>query len=43
MHSSLSHYVQRTLRAIEDCEDLEIVRSTLIGNEESKKLGEDAT
>ena len=43
MHSSLSHYVKRTLRAIEDCEDLEVVRSTLISNEEWKKLSEDAT
>jgi hypothetical protein len=42
MHSSLSRYVKRTLWAIEDCENLEIVRSTLISNEEWKKLGEDA-
>jgi hypothetical protein len=43
MHSSLSHYVKQTLWAIEGCEDLEIVRSTLISNEDWKKLGEDAT
>ena len=42
MHSSLSRYVKRTLWAIDDCENLEIVRSTLISNEEWKKLGEDA-
>ncbi len=42
MHSSLSRYVKRTLWAIDGCENLEIVRSTLISNEEWKKLGEDA-
>lgn len=42
LHSGLSHYVKQTLRAIKGCENLEIVRSTLISNEEWKKLGEDA-
>jgi hypothetical protein len=42
MHSGLSHYVKQTLWAIKGCCDLEIVRSTLISNEEWKKLGEDA-
>jgi hypothetical protein len=42
MHSGLSYYVKRTLWAIKGCSDLEIVRSTLISNEEWKKLGEDA-
>ena len=42
MYSGLSHYVKQTLRAIEGCKDLEIVRSTLISNEEWKELGEDA-
>jgi hypothetical protein len=42
MNSGLSHYVKQTLWAIKGCNDLEIVRSTLISNEEWKKLGEDA-
>jgi hypothetical protein len=42
MHSGLSYYVKQTLWAIKGCSDLEIVRSTLISNEEWKKLGEDA-
>lgn len=42
VHSGLSHYVKQTLWAIKGCKDLEIVRSTLISNEEWKKLGEDA-
>jgi len=42
MHSSLSRYVKRILRSIRDCEDLKIVRSTLISNEEWKERGEDA-
>jgi hypothetical protein len=32
----------RTLRAIEGCSSLDIVRSTLISNEEWKALGEDS-
>jgi len=35
--------VKRTLRAIDGCGGLAIVRSTLIGNEEWKKFGESAT
>jgi hypothetical protein len=42
MHPSLSSYVKETLRAIRGCRDLDIVRSTLIGNAEWKSLGEDA-
>jgi hypothetical protein len=42
MHPSLSENVKKTLRAIGGCEDLDIVRSTLIGNAEWKSLGEDA-
>lgn len=42
MYSGRSHYVKRTLRAIKGCQNLEIVRSTLISNEEWKELGEDA-
>jgi len=42
MHPSLSSYVKETLRAIRGCKDLDIVRSTLIGNAEWKNLGEDA-
>jgi hypothetical protein len=38
----LSYYVKQTLWAIDGCGDLEIVRSTLISNEEWKNLGEDA-
>jgi hypothetical protein len=42
MHSGFSYYVKQTLWAISGCEDLEIVRSTLISNEEWKSLGDDA-
>ncbi len=42
MYSGLSRYVKQTLWAIKGCEDLEIMRSTLISNEEWKELGEDA-
>jgi len=43
MHPSLSSYVKDVLRSIDDgCRNLDIVRSTLIGNEEWKSLGEDA-
>jgi hypothetical protein len=42
MHPSLSSYVKETLRAVRGCRDLDIVRSTLIGNAEWKSLGEDA-
>jgi hypothetical protein len=37
---ALSRHVKRTLKSIKGCSDLEIARSTLIGNEEWKKLGE---
>jgi hypothetical protein len=42
MHPSLSRNVKETLRAIRGCKELDIVRSTLIGNAEWKSLGEDA-
>lgn len=42
MHPSLSSYVKQTLHDIKGCAGLNIVRSTLIGNAEWKKLGEDA-
>ena len=42
MHPSLSSYVKEVLRSIRGCHHLEIVRSTLIGSEEWKSLGEDA-
>jgi len=42
MHSNLSHYVKQTLWAIRGCSNLKIHRSTLISNEEWKKLGENA-
>ena len=42
MHTALSNHVKRTLRAIPGCSHLEVVRSTLIGNEEWKTLGERA-
>ena len=36
---ALSRHVKRTLKSITGCSNLEIARSTLIGNEEWKKLG----
>jgi hypothetical protein len=42
MHPNLSSYVKKVLRSIDGCRHLDIVRSTLIGNEEWKSLGEDA-
>jgi len=42
MHPSLSSYVKDVLRSIDGCRHLDIVKSTLIGNEEWKSLGEDA-
>ncbi|MGO9402869.1 MAG: hypothetical protein ACLPVW_05280 [Terriglobales bacterium] len=42
MHPSLSSYVKEVLRSIDGCRHLDIVRSTLIGNEEWKSLGENA-
>jgi hypothetical protein len=40
--NALSRQIKRTLKSIKGCSDLEIVRSTLISNEEWKKLGESA-
>jgi hypothetical protein len=42
MHPSLVSHVKRTVRAIKGCTALEIVRSTLIGNAEWKRLGDGA-
>jgi hypothetical protein len=42
LHPALSGHVKRTLHAIPGCSRLEVVRSTLIGNEEWKNLGEEA-
>lgn len=42
MHPSLSSYVKELLRSIPGFRHLDIVRSTLIGNEEWKSLGEGA-
>jgi len=42
MHPNLSSDVKKVLRSIDDCRHLDIVRSTLVGNEEWKSLGEDA-
>lgn len=39
---ALSRHIKRTLKSIKGCSYLEISRSTLIGNEEWKKLGESA-
>jgi hypothetical protein len=38
----LSRHIKQTLKSIKGCSELEIVRSTLIGNEEWKKLGRSA-
>ena len=42
IHPALSQHVMRTLRAIKGCSSLDLVRSTLISNEEWKALGEDS-
>lgn len=42
MHPGLSSYVKEVLRSVDGCSHLSIVRSTLIGNEEWKTLGEEA-
>jgi hypothetical protein len=42
IHKALSRHVKETLRSIKGCANLKIVRSTLISNEEWKKLGESA-
>ena len=38
----LSRHIKQTLKSIKGCSELEIARSTLIGNEEWKKLGKSA-
>jgi hypothetical protein len=40
LHDTLSPHVKRALRAIDGCAKLDIARSTLIGNDEWKALGE---
>ena len=42
IHPTLSSRVKQMLSSIEGCRVLKIVRSTLIGNEEWKRLGEAA-
>jgi hypothetical protein len=42
MHYSLFRHVKRTIGSIKGCNTLEVVRSTLIGNQEWKKLVESA-
>lgn len=42
IHPNLSSCVKKVLRSIDGCRHLDIARSTLIGNEEWKSLGEDA-
>ena len=42
LHYAPFVHVKRTLRMIKGCDSLEIVRSTLIENDEWKTLGEDA-
>jgi hypothetical protein len=39
MHKSLSNDVKKVLKGIKGCEHIEIVRSTLIGNDEWKAIG----
>ena len=41
-HPSVSNHVKATIRAIPGCSGLRVVRSTLIGNEEWKNLGENS-
>lgn len=42
IHPDLSNKVKKIVRSIHGCSDLRIVRSTLINNEEWKRLGEDS-
>ncbi|MCF6157641.1 MAG: hypothetical protein E3K32_03500 [wastewater metagenome] len=42
IHPDLSDHVNETIRSIRGCSKLSIVRSTLIGNKEWKRLGKDA-
>lgn len=43
IHPALSRHMKQVLRSIPDCSKLKIVRSTLIGNEQWKKIGESAS
>jgi hypothetical protein len=40
LHKTLSKHVKDMLRSIEGCASLKVVHSTLISNEEWKKIGE---
>ncbi len=42
IHPTLSPHVKQMLWSIKGCSKLNVVRSTLIGNEEWKTLGEDS-
>jgi Protein of unknown function (DUF2971) len=42
MHPDFATYIKRVLHDIHGCKGINIVRSTLIGNEQWKSLGEDA-
>jgi hypothetical protein len=42
MHPSIFGHVKRTIKSIQGCDTLNVVRSTLIGNQQWKKLGESA-
>ena len=42
IHESLAFYLKKLLWSIDKCSKMKIVRSTLIGNEEWKNLGESA-
>jgi hypothetical protein len=42
IHRDLADHVKRMIRSFQGCSGLKIVRSTLIGNEEWKNLGEDS-
>ncbi len=43
LHKTLSRHIKLMLKSIPQCKDLDIARSTLIGNEEWKQAGEAAT
>jgi hypothetical protein len=42
LNQRLSDSVKKTIRAIPGCEDLEVVRSTMVGNREWKRSGDEA-
>jgi hypothetical protein len=42
VHPTLYRHVKETLRSIDHCNELDIVRSTLVNNEEWKSFGESA-